>query len=202
MKINRFVLLSLLTLQGFGLSVYAQQKDTERTDNPWQVDVAAGMQSFYAPAMGAKSGRPELITTAGVGKPLGPQQTFAVTLQLGYARNNYHGDALFLQLLGQYTPVIAKKVEAGIGLGIGYRVSMYSSEPLKWERGNWKKGNAIKGMFQVPVQLSLGYRSLQINHYELRPYVAYQMQALLGYNPDLPLLPVSASLLGIKIQKH
>lgn len=176
------------------------QAKNQRTDQPWQLDVAAGLHSFYAPLNDLKPARPELLTTAGLGKPLGHKQQFAVTLHVGYARNNYQGDAVYLQLLGQYTPVIANKIEAGIGLGFGYRFAFYSSPSQKWNGHNWEKGSPAKGMYQVPVQLSLGYRSLKLDRYELRPYLAYQLQALLGYNPDLSPLPISAGLLGLKIQ--
>lgn len=173
----------------------------ERTDQPWQLDVAAGLHSFYAPVEHLEWRRPELITTAGWGKPLGKKQTFEVTLQLGYARNNYQGDALFLQLLGKVQPVIAQKVEIGLGLGFGYRLAFYPSQARKWTGSEWTKGSAFKGVYQVPVQLSAGYRSLHLDGYTIRPYVAYQLQALLGYSPDLSPLPVSAALLGLKIQK-
>ena len=191
--------LFLLILLQFAAGTSIAQK---RTDQPWQLDVAAGLHSFYAPVQDLKWRRPELVTTAGFGKPLGAKQHFAVTLQLGYARNNYHGDALFLQLLGQFTPVIAKKIEVGIGTGIGYRFSFYPSAVYKWNEGAFEPVTPFKAMLQVPVQLSLGYRSLHISSYEVRPYVAYQLQALLGYNPGLPPLPVSAGLAGLKIQKQ
>lgn len=173
----------------------------KRTDQPWQLDVAAGLHSFYAPVEHLQWKRPELITTAGWGKPLGKKQTFEVTLQLGYARNNYHGDAMFLQLLGKFQPTIAQRVELGLGLGLGYRLAFYPSESHKWTGSEWTAGSPFKGLFQVPVQVSVGYRCLHVDRYEIRPYIAYQLQALLGYNPDLSPLPVSAALLGLKIQK-
>jgi hypothetical protein len=138
---------------------------------------------------------------AGFGKPLGPKQQFGVTLQVGYARNNYQGDAVFLQLLGQYTPVIANHLEVGVGLGFGYRLSFYPSQALSHSDGNWRNGRTFKGQYQVPLQFSLGYRGLHLNGYDLRPYMAVQLQPLLGYNPDLSPLPITASMLGIKIQK-
>lgn len=174
----------------------------ERTDNPWQIDLSAGLQSFYAPVQDLRWQRPELVTMAGFGKPLGSRQNFEVGLQIGYARNNFHGDALFLQLMGKFTPLIAGKVEAGIGMGIGYRLGLYPSGALKWSGNDWVSSNSFKGMVQIPLQVSIGYRSIELDRYELRPYVAYQLQALLGYNPDLSPLPVSAAMLGLKIQKH
>lgn len=193
---NRYFTLTIIFL-AFLLGAAAQK----RTDQPWQLDVAAGLHSFYAPVEHLQWSRPELITTAGWGKPLGKKQTFEVTLQLGYARNNYQGDALFLQLLGKVQPVIAQRIELGLGLGFGYRLALYPSPPQKWNGSQWEAGTPFKGMYQVPVQLSVGYRSLHLDRYEIRPYVAYQLQALLGYNPDLSPLPSSAALLGLKIQK-
>lgn len=174
----------------------------QRTDQPWQFEMAAGIHSFYAPVEGLEPKRPELITMAGWGKPLGKKQVFEISLQLGYARNNYQGDAVFLQLLGKFQPVIAQKIETGIGLGFGYRVALYPSKAQKWNGEEWKAGIPFKGIWQIPMQFSLGWRSLHLEKYEIRPYVAYQLQALLGYNPDLSPFPVSAGLLGIKIQKH
>ena len=172
----------------------------QRTDQPWQVDVAAGLHAIYAPIKDLKWRRPELLTTVGVGKPLGAKQAFNVSLFLGYARNNYHGDAVYLQLLGQYTPLIAGKIEPGVGIGFGYRLALYPSQPLAWNGNQWKAGRPYKGVLQVPVQLSLGYRSIHLQSYEVRPYVAYQLQTLFKYNHDFSPLPVSAGLLGIKVQ--
>jgi hypothetical protein len=195
----RYFIIIVCLLSGTS-SIYAQ-KDGQRTDQPWQLDIATGLHSFYAPVKDLKVARPELLTTVGWGKPLGRQQNFAVTLQLGYARNNYQGDAVYLQLLGQYTPVIAQKIEAGIGLGFGYRFGFYPSTTQKWNGTKWEKGSIAKGMYQVPIQLSVGYRSLTLDDYQVRPYLAYQIQAVLGYNPGLPPLPISAGLLGVKVQK-
>lgn len=189
-------------LSFFALILSFSARAQERSDQPWQLDIAAGMHSFYAPVKELQWERPELMTTVGWGKPLGRKQAFEVTLQLGYARNNYQGDALFLQLLGKYQPVIAEKIELGLGLGIGYRLALYPSKAQKWNGSEWVSGRGYKGMMQVPLQLSLGYRSVQLHNYEIRPYLAYQVQALLGYSPDLSPLPVSAGLIGLKIQKH
>lgn len=197
-KMKVYYTLSIIAVIGLTFSAKGQQ----RTDQPWQLDLAAGIHSFYAPVQDLEWRRPELMTITGWGKPLGKKQAFEVTLQLGYARNNYQGDAVFLQLLGKYQPVIAEKIELGLGLGFGYRVGLYPSKPTKWNGSEWVGGNGFKGMYQVPVQFSLGYRSIKLDQYQVRPYLAYQLQALMGYNPDLSPLPVSAGLLGLKIQKR
>lgn len=177
------------------------QTQAQRSDEPWQLDLAAGLSSYYAPIKSLNWSRPELVTQVGYGKPLGSRQLFSVGLQLGYARNNYQGDALYLQLVGQITPVIANKLELGLGLGFGYRMAMYPSRPQVYDQGKWKEGKAFKSVYQVPVQLSIGYRSILLNNYTIRPYLAYQLQPLFRYSPDLSPLPVSNTMLGLKIQQ-
>lgn len=174
----------------------------QRTDQPWQLDLGAGLHSFYAPVENLKWSRPELVTTASLNKLMSRKQLFSVGLQLGYARNNYQGDALFVQLLGQITPVIAQKLEIGFGLGAGYRLALYPSPAQKWDGANWIKGHSFKGVIQVPLQFSLGYRSLRFQSLEFRPYAAWQLQGLFRYSPDLSPLPVSAFLMGMKIHNY
>ncbi|HEV7332637.1 MAG TPA: hypothetical protein VGN63_16480 [Flavisolibacter sp.] len=180
----------------------AVQTRAQRTDQPWQVDLAAGLHSFYAPIENLKFQRPELVATGALHKLLHPKQLFSVGLQVGFARNNYQGDAVFVQLMGQFTPVIADHIELGIGMGAGYRFAFYPASPLQWTGADWKKGRGFKGMVQAPVQLSVGYRSIKWQALEIRPYAAYQLQALFGYNPDLSPLPVSNFLMGLKIHNY
>lgn len=174
----------------------------QRTDNPWQVDIAGGIQSFYAPVRHAEFSRPELLMQAGLGKPLGPRQQFLVTLQFTYGRNNYQGDAVGLQLTGAWTPVIAKKIELNLGTGIGYRAGLYANKSMHYENGQWRAGAKAKMMWQIPLQFGIGYRSINIRQYEIRPYLSSQLQVLLGYSPDLSPLPISAALIGLRIQNH
>jgi hypothetical protein len=65
---------------------------------------------------------------------------------------------------------------------------------LKWN-GNVPGKNAkmYKGMVQVPLQLSAGYRAINFASIKVTPFVAFQLQALFGYNPDFIPLPIQAS---------
>ncbi|RYZ00144.1 MAG: hypothetical protein EOO11_02580 [Chitinophagaceae bacterium] len=181
------------------LLLSAGTAQAQRTDNPWQLDVAAGLYSFYLPASGLHGERPELVAQAALAKPLGPAQRFSVGLQVGFARQNYLGNALYLQLVGQFTPVLANRIELGIGTGIGYRLGRQPEHPVRWTGGT--KGKGLRGIVQVPLQLTAGYRSVYINRVEIRPYLGLQLQSLIRYAPGVPLLPAPALLLGLKIQK-
>jgi hypothetical protein len=102
---------------------------------------------------------------------------------------------------GQFIPVIFKKnVELGFGTGLGYRFSGYPSQPLKSNGDSWEEGKNFKGIVQIPLQLSAGYRSILISSVSLTPFFSYQLQAMFGYNPDFDPLPDSNFMLGFKFK--
>lgn len=166
----------------------------------WQYTIATGLHSFYAPIENLKWDRPESVTAIGINRMLGKREIFSLAMQFQYARNQYQGDAGSAQLLAQFLPLILRKVEVGLGLGAGYRLAFYPSSPLKWDGSQWITGSAYKGMLQVPVQASVGYRSVKLQKLAIIPFVACQMQALFGYNPDYSPLPDSNFMFGFKFQ--
>ena len=169
---------------------------------PWQLDLSTGYQSIYAPVKNLRWQNPEMVYQAAVHRTMGIKQQFALGLQIGLTTKRYQGNAVYVQLIGQYNPVIAEKIELGIGTGIGYRLGGYPDAPLKWKGSGWVPGKKVNGMIQVPLQVSIGYRSFHLRHTAIRPYAAVQLQSVLGYSPDLSFLPYSNIILGLKIQNH
>lgn len=170
----------------------------QRHQKPLGFDLSAGLQTFYAPFLKADVKGMHPIILAGVNQPLNVKNNLGLSLKLGYNRHSKQGDALFTQLLFNYTPVIAKKLELGIGAGVGFQTSFYPSNPLKWDGTEWVEGKATKTVIQVPAQVSIGYRSIETRKGRFTPYVSYQLNALFRYTPDLTPLPSSFFLLGVK----
>lgn len=170
-------------------------------DSTWQINVAAGIHSIYAPVENLKWEGSKLATSAGIDKLLGNNQRFSLGLQLQFLLNKYQGNALNVHLIGKYNFLIYKKLEISIGTGAGYGWSFYPSKSLAWNGQAWDKGKNTKGMFEVPLQLGLGYKSLKINSFEMTPYLAYHLQVMFGYSPDFSPLPESAFWAGIKFKK-
>ncbi len=168
-------------------------------ERPVQLDLAAGVHTYHLPGLGAAWQPSGYSLFAGAHQPLNRRQSLGLTLRLGYARDKRQGDALQAQLLFNFTPLIARHFEAGLALGGGYQWSFYPSRPLHWDGSEWTAGKRVKGVFQAPLQLSLGYRSIEAGRYRYTPYLAYQVQVLFGYSPDLSPLPVSHALLGVRI---
>lgn len=192
MKVNLIIILSLFGVVGT-YTLSAQQRA-----KPLGYEIAAGVQTYYAPFLKAELKGMQPVVMAGVHQPLNVKNSIGLTLRLGYNRHVQQGDALFTQLLFNYTPVVAKKIELGIGAGIGYQLSFYPSKPLKWNGSEWVEGKATKGVIQVPAQVSIGYRGIETAKGRFTPYVSYQLNALFNYTPDLTPLPSTFFLLGIK----
>lgn len=168
--------------------------------NQWQYSISTGVHSFYAPVENLKWDNPAFAVSAGVNRLFGDKHFFSVGLQAEFAANKIQGNATNVQLLGQFTPVLLKRIELGFGTGAGYRFSGYPSDPLKWNGTSWENGKKFKRIVQIPVQLSVGFRSVRVSNLEIIPFVAYQMKALFGYNPDFDPLPDSQIMFGFKFR--
>lgn len=168
---------------------------------PLQWDIAAGMGSIHMPGLGADWQHAQTVVYAGVEQPFNQRRTLSLALRFSYARGKYQGDAVSTQLLFTFSPLIANAIEPGIGLGVGYQRAFSPSKSMHWDGESWTAGKQSKGLFHVPLRLSLGYKA-KGKQYDFTPYVAYQFQALFGYSPDLSLLPQSHALIGLKIASH
>ena len=191
-KLKYWVLLLFLSM---AITVSAENNKTRQ---PWQFIVSTGIHSYYAPVENLKWEQADFAASLGINKLFGQKQQFAVGIQSQFSQYKFQGDAVGLQLLAELTPAIFRRIELGIGTGAGYRFSFYRSKSLKWNGNDWVDGKLYKGIIQVPVQISVGYRSIRFGLCNIRPFVAYQLQALFGFSPDLSPLPDSNLMFGLK----
>ncbi|MCK3685974.1 hypothetical protein [Maribellus sp. YY47] len=196
--IEKAIMLLLLLLLLFCISRAEEQvKETK-----WQFDISTGIHAFYAPVENLKWDNPGLVTSVGLNRMLGQKKVFSVGLQFQYEQSQYLGNASSLQFIAQFLPVILRKIELGVGFGAGYRLSGYPTKTLSWDGDLWEKGKNFKGIFQIPLQFSVGFRSIRLAYFAVTPFIAYQLQALLGYNPDFDPLPDSTISCGFKFQLY
>jgi hypothetical protein len=161
-------------------------------------DVAVGGQQYFVPIKNASVGQWQPQVMGGVNRFMNAGNTMSVTLRMIYNRNKHQGDALSWQTLFQYTPVVANHLELGVGMGVGYQLAFYPSKSQKWDGNNWTEGKSVKGVWQVPVQFSLGYRGLEATRGTFTPYIAYSTNFLFRYSPDLTPLPSAVFMMGVK----
>jgi len=194
--LEKVVMLILLTFLLFAVS----KAEENTTDSKWQFVLSSGVHSFYAPVENLKWDNPGWVISAGVNRMLGQIQYFSVGMQLQFAQHEFLGSASILQVLGQFQPVLFKKIELGIGTGAGYRLSAYPYATFHWDGTSWNDGKKYKGMVQMPLQLSIAYRSFSISSLKVIPFISYQLQAMFGYNPDFDPLPDSNIMAGFRFQ--
>lgn len=187
-----FSIVLLFSITGIGQS--------KTSNGKWQLELASGIHSFYAPVQGLKISRPELTMYGGLHRLMGSKQNYGLGVQGGFAKNKLQGNAYFLQVLAHFNATIATKLEIGVAVGAGYRIASYPSQSLAYNGDSWLKGQPVKGMLQFPLQLNVGYKSIIIDRYDLIPFMAYQLQVLSGYSPGLSILPVSSLSAGLKIK--
>ncbi|HEX4957931.1 MAG TPA: hypothetical protein VFV46_07115 [Lacibacter sp.] len=162
------------------------------------LEIAAGIQSYYVPLKHFKVQNAQPVFMAGANHTLNTRQNLELGIRLGYNRHKYQGDGLFIQALIRYMPVIARHFQPMIGSGIGYQLSFYPSTSLKYDGTNWVQGPKSKGVIQVPLHVGIGYRSIETKEAFITPFLAYQVNALFRYSPDLTPLPASNFLLGLR----
>lgn len=197
--LEKAVMLILLTFLLFAVS----KAEENTTESKWQFALSSGVHSFYAPVENLKWDNPGWVISAGANRMMGQKQFFSVGLQAQFAQHQFLGNTSVLQALGQFHPVFFKKMELGIGTGAGYRFSAYPYPTLSWDGTSWNEGKKYKGMVQIPLQLSIAYCSISISSLKVIPFISYQLQAMLGYNPDFDPLPDSNIMAGFKFQvKH
>lgn len=160
-------------------------------------EISTGLQSYYLPAPGFHLQSLQPVLQAGRTVALHSASPLGFTVRVGYSRNRYQGDAVYIQSLIGYHPMLGAHLQGGISLGVGYQRSFYSGSSFEWNGEEWVKGKSSHTVWQVPVQFRLGYRSAG-SHGAWTPFLAYQAHAQFKYSPDLTPLPVSNFLIGVQ----
>ncbi|MDZ7647836.1 MAG: hypothetical protein U5K54_11995 [Cytophagales bacterium] len=86
-----------------------------------------------------------------------------------------------------------------IKAGAGYMYAFRPVESYKQSNGVWESmGNRGKGMFTLPVGISVGYQSYSGKTY-FSPFISYQFLLISGYNQSIPLVPETLIQVGSRI---
>lgn len=160
-------------------------------------ELSGGLQSFYIPAPGFHVNSLQPVVQAGRTFGFSPSSTMGITMRIGYSRNRYQGDAVYVQSLVGYFPSFGQHLQGGVALGLGYQRSFYSGSSWQWDGQEWEKGRSSRTVWQVPIQFRLGYRTPGATG-DWTPFIAYQVHGQFKYSPDLTPLPVSNFLIGVQ----
>jgi hypothetical protein len=184
MKTPRLLLAALLVLCLYE-GVPAQSR--------WQYRLGLNFPAFGLPLHRPAENFRNLGFSAGLAYPLNQTESSALRFDLGFNTNRSQGNALYAQAQFSLHPCWGGKVETGFDIGLGYQLLRGAGPGLiRNVEGKWENTpNRHRALF-VPFGLHLGYRVNQ----RWRPYVQYQVQALMGYNEAFPVFPANQFSIG------
>lgn len=136
-----------------------------------------------------------------VGMPFNKSQVFYQTLSLGYQGHQQHETSIYVNTQFNYRPLRYTAIEPSIAVGIGRMLSFSNSKNPYYsiKDGIWDKShNQKQGHWQVPVSLSLGYRSGIGSDKTLTPFVGYDIIPVINYNSAFIVLPYSVLSVGTR----
>jgi len=122
-------------------------------------------------------------------------QQFSAT----WHHNKTVGNGILLYSQAAWRPVIGSGVYSEVKAGAGYMYAFRPVESYKQTNGVWESvEHKGKGMFTLPVGISLGYHSNSDKTY-ISPFISYQFLLISGYNQSIPLVPETLIQVGSRI---
>jgi hypothetical protein len=122
-------------------------------------------------------------------------QQFSAT----WHHNKTVGNGVLLYSQAAWRPNIASGMYTELKAGAGYMYAFRPVESYKQNNGVWEAtGNKGKGMFTLPLGISVGYQSYSNKTY-VSPFISYQFLLISGYNQSIPLVPETLIQVGSRI---
>ncbi|MEQ1584859.1 MAG: hypothetical protein ABL895_03205 [Cyclobacteriaceae bacterium] len=113
--------------------------------------------------------------------------------------NKAVGNGVLLYSQVAWRPTLTSGVYTELKAGAGYMYSFRPVESYKQTNGDWESvGHKGKGMFTLPLGITLGYQSYSSKTY-ISPFISYQFLLLSGYNQSIPLVPETLIHVGSRI---
>jgi hypothetical protein len=113
--------------------------------------------------------------------------------------NKTVGNGILLYSQAAWRPNIGSGVYTELKAGAGYMYAFRPVESYKQSNGVWSPvDHKGKGMFTLPIGISVGYQSYSNKAY-VSPFVSYQFMLISGYNQSIPLVPETLIQVGSRI---
>lgn len=122
-------------------------------------------------------------------------------LRLGALSNRYHGNTWYAYSALQRNFFPSKAISLAPNIGLGYMIAGTGISAYQQNAdGLWGKTSAGKGLMFATVGASLSVTAVTTQRLTLQPFIAYQLPVMIGYNPQLPVLPFSLISIGSTIK--
>ena len=123
------------------------------------------------------------------------------SLQLGYYRNRFTGNGLYLNSEFIYRPSISGDAQLDFRVGPGITRTFNAMPGLRQtDDGRWLSERSSKTLLQLSSSAGIAYDYNRPGSFQISPLIQYEIGALLGYAPDFPVLPFSFIHMGSKFK--
>jgi hypothetical protein len=113
--------------------------------------------------------------------------------------NKAVGNGIFVYSQNAWRPTLKSNTYAEAKAGVGYLYSFRPSKSFKQVNDVWQPvGRRGKGMFSIPVGVSIGYDHQTTEMY-YSPFLSYQFLIVSGYNTSIPIVPETLVQVGSRI---
>jgi hypothetical protein len=175
------------------------QTDTQNGYRNFPIIVMVQFHNLSMPFKDMKSNFSNIGFGLGTELSYNSKSNFVQQFSATWHHNKTVGNGILLYSQAAWRPNIGSGVYTELKAGAGYMYAFRPVESYKQSNGVWSpvehKG---KGMFTLPVGISLGYQSYSDNTY-VSPFISYQFLLISGYNQSIPLLPETLIQVGSRI---
>ncbi len=192
----KYVIIGLLC---FALYTGYSQDDSVHNYRNFPLIITLQFHSFSMPFKNIKSNFSNIGIGIGTEVSYNKKSNGVQQFHLIWYRNKNMGNGLLAYSQATWRPSIGSNIYTELKLGAGYLLSKRPSESFKQKNGEWiSVGKKGKGMFTIPVGLSVGYENEQEKTY-VSPFVSYQFLVVTNYNKSIPIVPQTLIQFGNRI---
>jgi hypothetical protein len=175
------------------------QTDTQKSYRNFPIIVMVQFHNLSMPFKDLKSNFSNIGFGLGTELSYNGKSNWVQQFSATWHHNKTVGNGILLYSQAAWRPDIASGVYTELKAGAGYMYALHPVESYKQSNGAWASvGNKGKGMFTLPVGISIGYQSFSDKTY-ISPFITYQFLLISGYNQSIPLVPETLIQVGSRI---
>lgn len=175
------------------------QTDTQKDYRNFPIIVMVQFHNLSMPFKDMKSNFSNIGLGFGTELSYNGKSNWVQQVSATWHHNKTVGNGIMLYSQAAWRPTISSGVYTELKAGAGYMYAFRPVESYKQDNGVWEAtGNKGKGMFTLPVGISVGYQSYSDKTY-VSPFISYQFLLISGYNQSIPLVPETLIQVGSRI---
>lgn len=194
---NKKIVSALLGI--FLVTSLRAQTDSQKSYRNFPIIVMVQFHNLSMPFKDMKSNFSNIGFGIGTELSYNGKSNWVQQFNATWHHNKKVGNGILLYSQAAWRPNIASGVYSEVKAGAGYMYAFRPVESYKQTNGVWEPvKHRGKGMFTLPVGISLGYQSYSEKTY-ISPFITYQFLLISGYNQSVPLIPETLIQVGSRI---